>query len=51
MGVSVRTRQAYSETDEFSGSTNEEQRNKIPQKLREFFREEKDENYITLYNI
>ena len=46
MGVSVRTRQAYSEIDEFLGLLNDEQKNKIPQKLREFFREEKDENYI-----
>lgn len=46
MGVSVRIRQAYSEIDEFLGLLNNEQRNKIPQKLRDFFREEKDENYI-----
>jgi len=46
MGVSVRTRQAYSEIDEFLGLLSEEQINKIPKKLREFFREEKDENYI-----
>ena len=46
MGVSASTRQAYSEIDEFLGLLNDEQRNKIPQKLREFFREEKDENYI-----
>lgn len=46
MGVSANTRQAYSEIDEFLGLLNDEQRNKIPQKLREFFREEKDENYI-----
>lgn len=46
MGVSVRTRQAYSEIDEFLGLLSDEQRNKVPQKLREFFREEKDENYI-----
>lgn len=46
MGVSVRTRQAYSEIDEFLGLLSDEQRNKIPQKLREFFRKEKDENYI-----
>lgn len=46
MGVSINTRKAYSEIDEFLGLLNDEQRNKIPQKLREFFREEKDENYI-----
>jgi len=46
MGVSINTRQAYSEIDEFLGLLNDEQRNKIPQKLREFFREEKDGDYI-----
>lgn len=45
MAVSVGTRQAYSEIDEFLSLLSDEQRNKIPQKLREFFREEKDENY------
>jgi len=46
MGVSINTRQAYSEVDEFLGLISNEHRNKIPQKLREFFREEKDTNYI-----
>lgn len=46
MGVSVRTRQAYSEIYEFLGLLSDEQRNKIPQKLREFFKEERDTNYI-----
>lgn len=46
MGVSINTRKAYSEIDEFLGLLSDEQRNKIPQKLREFFREEKDKNYI-----
>lgn len=46
MGVSLTTRQAYSEIDEFLGLLTEEQREKIPRKLREFFREEKDNNYI-----
>lgn len=45
MGVSINTRQAYSEIDEFLGLLSEEQRNKIPQKLREFFKEEKDQDY------
>lgn len=45
MGVSLNTRQAYSEIDEFLGLLSIEQRNKIPQKLREFFKEEKDTNY------
>ncbi len=46
MGVSLTTRQAYSEIDEFLRLLTEEQREKIPRKLREFFREEKDSNYI-----
>lgn len=46
MGASINTRQTYSEVDEFLGLLSNEQRNKIPQKLREFFREEKDSNYI-----
>ena len=45
MGVSINTRQAYSEIDEFLGLLSEEQRNKIPLKLREFFKEEKEPNY------
>lgn len=45
MGVSINTRRAYSEIDEFLGLLSEEQRNKIPQKLREFFKEEKDQEY------
>lgn len=45
MGVSINTRKAYSEIDEFLGLLSEEQRNKIPKKLREFFRKEKDQEY------
>lgn len=46
MGVSINTRQAYSEVDEFLELISKENRNKIPKKLREFFKEEKDINYI-----
>lgn len=46
MGVSINTRQAYSEVDEFLGLISDENRNKIPKKLIEFFKEEKDINYI-----
>ncbi|MBE5805120.1 MAG: hypothetical protein E7313_00100 [Clostridiales bacterium] len=42
MGVSINTRQAYSEIDEFLGLLSSEQRNKVPQKLRELFIQEKD---------
>lgn len=45
MDISINTRKAYSEIDEFLGLLSEEQRNKIPQKLREFFKEEKDQEY------
>lgn len=46
MSVSIKTRQAYSEIDEFLGLLSEEQRNEIPKKLRDFFKEEKDQEYI-----
>lgn len=46
MSVSIKTRQAYSEIDEFLGLLSEEQRNGIPKKLRDFFKEEKDIEYI-----
>lgn len=46
MGISINTRQAYSEVDEFLELISKENRNKIPKKLREFFKEQKDINYI-----
>ena len=45
MSVSINTRQAYSEVDEFLKLLSDEQINTIPQKLRDFFKEEKDQNY------
>ena len=42
----IKTRQAYSEIDEFLGLLSEEQRNEIPKKLRDFFKEEKDQEYF-----
>ena len=45
MGVSINTRQAYSEIDEFLGLLSIEKRNEVPQKLRELFTQEKDSNY------
>lgn len=45
MGVSMNTRQAYSEIDEFLSLLTKEQINKIPLKLRELFKEEKDKEY------
>ena len=46
MVVSINTRQAYSEIDEFLRLLSNEQRNKIPQKLRELFNQERDKEYI-----
>ena len=46
MELSINTRQAYSEVDELLNLITEEERNKIPKKLRDFFREEKDVTYI-----
>ena len=45
MGVSINTRKAYSEIDEFLGLLSIEQRNEVPQKLRDLFTQEKDSNY------
>ena len=41
-----KTRQAYSEMDEFLGLLSEEQRNEIPKNLRDFFNKEKDKEYF-----
>ena len=46
MNISINTRQAYSEIDEFLGLLSIEQRNKVPQKLRELFKRERDKEYI-----
>lgn len=46
MNISISTRQAYSEIDEFLDLLSPEKRNKIPQKLQELFKNEKDKNYI-----
>jgi len=46
MSISIKIRQAYSEIDEFLGLLSEKQRNEIPKKLRQFFKEEKDQEYF-----
>ena len=46
MGISINTRQAYSEIDEFLNIISVENKNKVPEYLRELFKKEKDENYI-----
>lgn len=45
MNISINTRQAYSEIDEFLQLLSIEKRNKVPQKLRQLFTQEKDNNY------
>ena len=45
MGISINTRQAYSEVDEFLNIISRENRNKVPQYLIQFFKNEKDQNY------
>ena len=48
--ASINARQAYSEIDAFLNLIDEESRNKIPEKLRDFFKREKDANYIKEIN-
>ena len=45
MELSINTRQAYSEVDEFLGILSSEQRNSVPQKIRELFEQERDRDY------
>lgn len=46
MVISLNTRQAYSEIDEILRLLSIEQRNKVPEELRELFSKEKDKDYI-----
>lgn len=48
--LSVNTRQAYAEIDTFIDLLDEYNKNKIPEKLREYFKKEKDEKYIKKIN-
>lgn len=50
MSIPVSTRQAYSELDTFIELLDECSKNKIPQKLRKFFKMEKDRTYIKNIN-
>lgn len=50
MSISTKTRQAYSEIDEFIGLLTIEEQNEIPKKLREFFKEQKDSEYVKNIN-
>ena len=46
MYISESTRKAYTEVDNFIELLDEYYKNKIPKKLREFFKNEKEEKYI-----
>ena len=48
--LSVNTRQAYTEIDNFIELLDEYNRNKVPQKLREYFKKEKDNTYTKTIN-
>lgn len=50
MSISTKTRQAYSEIDEFISLLTIEEQNEIPKKLREFFKEQKDSKYVKNIN-
>lgn len=50
MSVSIKTRQAYSEIDEFIGLLTLAEQNEIPKKLRDFFKEQKDKEYVKNIN-
>ena len=50
MSISLAIRQAYSEVDTFLEMVSPEEREKIPQKLRDIFREEKDNSYKKIIN-
>lgn len=45
MYISTSTRRAYTEVDNFIELLDEYHKNRIPKKLREFFKKEKDEKY------
>jgi len=48
--LSVNTRQAYTEIDNFIELLDEYNRNKVPKKLREYFKKEKDNTYTKTIN-
>lgn len=50
MSVPMKTRQAYSEIDEFIGLLTVDEQKQIPKKLRDFFKEQKDKEYIKHIN-
>ena len=48
--LSINTRQAYTEIDNFIELLDEYNRNKVPKKLRDFFKKEKDDTYTKEIN-
>ena len=48
--LSINTRQAYTEIDNFIELLDEYNRNKVPKKLREYFKKEKDNTYTKTIN-
>lgn len=50
MSISITTKQAYSEIDEFLELLTSEEKNKIPKKLRDFFKMNKDKYYTKNIN-
>lgn len=50
MNISIKTRQTYSEVDEFLSLLSKEKQNEIPKKLRDLFRNEKDKEYVKNIN-
>lgn len=50
MDIPLTIRQAYTELDSFLELLDNYNRNKIPKKLRDFFKREKDKNYIKNIN-
>ena len=48
--LSANTRQAYTEIDNFIELLDEYNRNKVPKKLREYFKKEKDDTYTKTIN-
>lgn len=50
MSISIKTRQAYSEIDEFIELLTIEEQNEIPKKLRDFFKNQKDTEYVKNIN-
>ena len=48
--MNIETRQAYSEVNNFLELIGEEMANKIPLKLRNFFKREMDKNYNPIIN-